>query len=163
MFTTPHGLGCKCVVCTMTSEDYAKWGKYCLEGYGWYTHLVPQDQSDNTPTGFNAHTHYISKFLNHPDFQIVFPLRGELLMAIFHVLADRIKKGETFEPGKTYNLYLDKRERVEVRFAHAVECNRPVLRIILPDPSYETDREKMAEPYRRQWEGVLDAPFYTTN
>lgn len=105
----------------------------CMEQYGWYSHCVPT--GDNTPFGFNYHTHGVEKSFNHPNIQVVFPLNHEIVHSIVSIVIDRIKAGEKFVPNKDYSEIIG--NNLMVRFVEAKECGRSVLRLVFPDAKGE--------------------------
>jgi hypothetical protein len=130
--------------------------KKMIEEQGWFAHLVADDP--NLPTKFNAHTHNMDAF-GHPDFQIVVPLPGKVLMSILHNVADRVKAGEMFGPGIEYDNLV---KGYKVRFIMTTENGTAinwigeneerltedhiVLRMILPSPNGSLYAESMDGP-----------------
>lgn len=109
-----------------------------FEKLGWFAHCVPG--GDNTPCGgFNYHTHGLETSWNHPNIQIVLPLRFETAHHIVADIVERIKGGERFEPNKDYADIVG--GGYMVRFIEAKECGRSVLRLVIPDKNgvYEGD------------------------
>lgn len=157
-----HISDCMCAQCTLGEEGFEEWAIKSIREYGWFAHLITETD-EQSPTGFNAHTHGMPRNLKHDDFQIVIPLPPRLLMQVLHRLASMIKEGVNFEVGKKYRLWPDESEPMHIEFAYAVESDRPVLRVILPDKQYRTAKEEMDEPYRKQWEGTTTAPVFQTN
>jgi len=109
-----------------------------FEKFGWFAHCVPA--GDNTPCGgYNYHTHGMEASYNHPNIQIVLPLRMETAHHIVGDIIDKIKAGERFEPNKEYANIVG--GGYMVRFIEAMECGRKVLRLLIPDKNgkYEGD------------------------
>ena len=105
-----------------------------LKKYGWFAHFVSNDP--DTPYNMNIHTHGLKEGYGHRDIQICMRLPMPTANSILGEVAERIKKGEVFEPGKKYSKII---KNYDVIFVEAEECERPVLRIILPnvDGSFE--------------------------
>lgn len=120
-----------------------------LNKYGYYVHCVAVDPS--SPTNFNAHTHGMQAFDNHPDFQIIIPLSLKSAHSILCTVADRVKSGERFVSGQK----LDKIVRgFEIKLVEAPEDDRKVLRIVLPDPDGKLEPEEINEQYSAQYKDV---------
>lgn len=120
-----------------------------MKKYGWYAHFVPGD--DSSPTNFNAHTHGFVESWNHPDIQIVIYMPEEQLHSILIRMAELVKSGKKFKPGKKYD---DVLETFPVTFAWAQEGGRRLLRMILPDKKKGLARGKIRPPYDIQWKGT---------
>lgn len=120
-----------------------------MKKYGWYAHYVPGDNS--SPTEFNAHTHGFEESWNHPDIQIVVYMPQQTIHGIMTTIANAVKEGTAFQPGRTYDNVL---QGYDVMFAGAQEGGRRVLRVILPDPQNNVARGDISAPYAVQWEGA---------
>lgn len=120
-----------------------------MKKYGWFAHYVPNDE--DSPTGFNAHTHGFEDSWGHPDVQIVVGMPQAQLHGILIVIANLLKKGETFEPGRKYEEIL---QGYPVTFAWAKEGSRRLLRMILPDKDGGVMRDEIQAPYSIQWNGT---------
>lgn len=121
-----------------------------LAEYGWYAHLVFDD--DGSPTGFNCHTHGLAETCGHPDFQIVLPLPTEIAHGVLIALAEGVvKDGRRFAAGTPAVGII---RGFPVGFAEASECGRPVLRVILPDPDGRLARGEIGAEYAIQYEGT---------
>lgn len=118
-----------CDVCSGKIKDVEKWEKEQSEKHGFYAHLVP-DEEDSLY--FNAHTHGFVSSWNHSDFQIVLPIDANIIMTIFHRLAERVKNGDKFEAGTRVEGVI---KNYYVQFETAHESGRDVLRVVLPDPN----------------------------
>lgn len=148
----------KCACCEHGEEHVDKLEKDSINEYGWYAHIVPDDDVRNTPTGMNIHTHHLPESFNHPDLQIVVPVsfnKVNIMMGILHSVVDNyIKKGIKLEPGKEYSEVI---KNYKVTVAKTKECERDVLRIILPGPDgYIQRNEPMVEPYSLQYKGTIE-------
>lgn len=125
-------------------DDMAKKG---MEKFGFYIHVVPKGD-DQSPTGFNAHSHGLSESFKHLDIQIVVPLPKKIALGVFHSVVDLIREGARFKVGKRYsNIILN----YDVMFIPAIECNRKVLRMILPDPQGNLLKEDINDKYALQY------------
>jgi len=133
-----------------TSEEaldaHEAWAADCMTKYGFYAHFVFDDDFDNSPSGVNLHTHGVTKSLGHPDFQITVSLPIEVASGIFHNLYDRVKAGDRFKEGDEAADILG--GGFKVTFINAVECGRPVLRVILPDPKGNLRKSKMQKKWK---------------
>ena len=98
---------------------------------GWYAHII-ESGDPSTPSGFNYHTHGFEKTADHLDFQIVFPL---IIPETCHAIAEELYK-EITQHGKRYEEG-DRAKGIihgfEVTFIKVRECDRDVLRVILPN------------------------------
>lgn len=122
-----------------------------LDKYGWYSHLV--DGDDESPTGFNAHSHGMNETYCHHDFQIVIPLPKEVVSGILFTLAEAVKAGRMFAPGDVASEIIN---GFDVTFAVAIECGREVLRVILPGPDGRLARDEIDASFAPQYIGTID-------
>lgn len=122
-----------------------------LKEYGFFCHLVMDDP--DSPYGANFHTHGLPE-IGHPDIQIVLPLPPQVYGGIIHGVYDFIKAGNKLELERAYDNFL---ENMNVQFVWAVENDRDVLRMILPDKKGETMKELM-NCNMEQWEGTYPKP-----
>ncbi len=77
----------------------------------------------------NAHTHGMEKY-GHPDFQMVLHTNLQDISYILNTLGWRVQNGERFQPGDLVSgIFLD----CDVRLDEFEECDRKVLRVIIPD------------------------------
>ena len=128
MKNKPKKLGCD--MCENKIEDYAIWEAQQLAEWGFYMHIVIDADYENSPSGFNAHTHGMNH-LNHPDFQITISIGQDVISAIFHNLCAKVKKGMKFKNGDILDNVIG--GGFKVRLSTATECGNEVLRVILPD------------------------------
>lgn len=124
-----------------------------IEKYGWYVHFI--DDDPNMPLGVNFHTHGVSETFKHRDFQIVLPLQSGVAHTVFAEVVDRVNKGEIFEHNEATDDVIG--NDFKVKFVNALDGDRRVLRIILPDSSGSLDPEQMVEGYSHQYEGCYNA------
>ena len=116
-----------------------------MNKFGFITHYVPDDPE--SPTKVNAHTHGLPESFGHKDIQIVLPLPPKDTHMIIHGLVREIKEGKKFE---SYIEYSEVIENYKIKFIDAIECGRPVLRLIFPDNEGNLDSKH--ELYRKQYE-----------
>ena len=77
----------------------------------------------------NAHTHGMEKY-GHPDFQMVLHTNPKDMGYILNTLGMRVQNGEKFKAGDMVSgIFLD----CDVRLDEFEECDRKVLRVIIPD------------------------------
>ena len=79
----------------------AEWEDQQMREFGWFGHYIGGHET--LPIGVNFHTHGFDQTFKHPDVQIVVNCGMETCHNIFHGIADRIRAGERFEHGKTYD------------------------------------------------------------
>lgn len=123
-----------------------------LKEYGFYTHYVPDDDEDS-PTQINIHTHGLPDSFDHPDLQIVVPLEPQTASQILHDIVSWIKKGNEVKVNTPYSFFI---KGMDVMFTWAVECDRDVLRLILPDTKGKLLPDEIQDPFSSQWEGTSD-------
>jgi len=128
-----------------------KWEAEQMQKHGWYIHFVAVDP--DSPTGFNAHTHGLQERQDHPDFQIVIPMPERMLHPIMITLADRVKTGERFRAGQMLDDVITGKDggQLLVKLVDAKECDRPVLRVIIPDKHGKVELSEIAEPFDKQY------------
>lgn len=128
----------------MGVDKYREWEFKMYEKYGWFMHFVmPKEDEEldpehHGPLGANYHTHGIYFKYGHPELQIVFPCRPDIASALLWTVVARIDEGEIFEPGKKYEKIV---KDYQVTFVPAVENERQVLRMILPDVAGNLGRD----------------------
>ena len=98
-----------------------------IEEFGYFAEFVVGGDT------VNYHTHGVLENFDHPDFQIVLNIDPKTANWIFHDMVEKIKSGDRFEPGKVYSGILGNGYNIAV--TPAMESNRDVLRVILPDDS----------------------------
>jgi hypothetical protein len=77
----------------------------------------------------NAHTHGMQSY-GHLDFQMVLDLGPREIMRILNTLGLRVQAGERFKAGDLVSgIYED----CDIRLDEYLECDRKVLRVIIPD------------------------------
>jgi len=124
-----HKPKCNCFACENGMEELKKIEADCIKKFGWYAHLVTND--DKCPSGVNGHTHNVKEAYGHKDLQICLPIQPEILNGLLTTVVDEIKKGKKFESGVEYdNIFSG---GFKAKFLDAFECGRPVLRLLIPD------------------------------
>lgn len=141
-----HPKKCVCDYCRDEKAAIAK-AKQALAEYGWYIHYVFDDNA--CPNSTNIHTHGLPDKYNHKDLQICFPVGFELAGGILHAAVNLIAEGVVFQEEVFYEKILN---NYTVKFIAAIECRRPVMRMILPDSN-----GKLAKP------GYAEQLFMLTN
>lgn len=121
------------------------WQETQLVKYGWYAHFV-----DMPDLGIiNCHTHGILELCDHFDLQIIVPLLPQTTLTILHTICNRIKAGEKFKSGDVVS---DIIKNFNITFIDAIEGDRTVLRIILPDKygnlTKDTMKGRFADQYK---------------
>lgn len=104
----------------------------------WIIHLVMNGvrcaecgdvENSFLPFTCNCHTHGMEQY-GHPNFQVVINYPDEEIGYILNSLGLRVQAGEKFKNGDyVEGIYEDCR----VRMKEFIECNRRVLRVIIPD------------------------------
>ena len=125
------------------------WEEEMIEKYQWWFHYVVGDAS-GCP---NAHTHGVADNFGHMDLQITLPIAQSQIQGVFNAVMDRIKSGDRFVDGQIADHILC--EPYKVKFVRAEENGRAVLRIILPDPEGNLDREVMERVYASQYDSLI--------
>jgi hypothetical protein len=123
-----HETQCECYYCKYGHEASKKKEREGIIQYGFYIHAVKDDCK--CPHHINFHTHGLKEVFGHLDLQICFPLQVEIAYPIFHGMVDEIRAGKIFEAGKKYSSIL---VNYNVELIEAIECGRPVLRLLLPN------------------------------
>jgi len=149
-----HDANCKCRLCslmtTMTKDEalqqFLREQEEMMKKYGWFAHYVNDDSE--YVLGINYHTHGLPETYDHPDLQIVFPLEPKLAHSLFWNVINKIKDGEHFKDGDTAEGIV---KGYSVKFMEAVENDRTVLRIILPDKSGNLERKDLTEQLAKQY------------
>lgn len=124
-----------------------RWRIARIKKYGWVGDFV---SDDTMPYGLNIHTHGIAETLNHPDLQIVASIGYATANSVIHHCVGKIKQGMVFVPGNHYDEII---KDLPVTFVKAIEDNREVLRVILPDKDGNLDRE--TNRLAKQYDGTL--------
>lgn len=130
---TNHDTDCEC--CKGGLAAFKEREQQMFEKHGWVAHFVTDDDP-TSPTGFNCHTHGFEQTFDCPDVQIVLPLSPDIAHALLVNIAERLKCGDRFKVGKTYDKIIGSGDRV-------------VLRMILPD------KNTMDAGFALQWDGAL--------
>lgn len=119
-----------------------------MKKYGWIVHFVTE--CDDYPYDVNIHTHGLAENFNHPDLQVVLNLDTQIVHDILCDTVVRIKAGERFEPGRTYERIVD--NGLRVKFIEAEESGQKILRMIFPDENGRSDIEEIDEKFQRQYQ-----------
>ena len=121
-------INCECYICKFGMKAAKEFERKAIEKYGFYIHFVPGDCA--CPNHINIHTHGIAEVFGHMDLQICLPLTEGQALPILHNAVNMIKEGEVFEPGRKYSGIA---ENYNIEFIEAIETNRRVLRMLLPN------------------------------
>lgn len=126
-----HQTDCQCDICNHPDGvdaglvAFREKQKQLIEKYGWVVHCV-----SGTENRVNYHTHGFDETQNHLDFQIVYPIDAQIAHSIFGNLFNEIKAGSVFYADENYSGII---QGYKIRLIRAIEGERPVLRVILPD------------------------------
>jgi hypothetical protein len=143
----PHSQQCTCLPCSFLRIYYLRRNEALLqENEGWTAdYVITSDPS--TPTGFNAHTHIHERY-GHPDFQIALRLPMGLCDHIFRGLVDRVKNGHKFKAGDRIEGVFGEKNEYNVVLIDAIENDRPVLRVIIPDEHGHLDKAELKDAHQ---------------
>lgn len=130
------------------SELHA-WENVMINTHGWYVHLIPSTVNKDI---MDIHTHGIKESFGHDDFQIVAPLPDITAQSIFASFIDRIKAGEKFVNNQIVSKIIG---GYEVKLVNAIESDRIVLRIILPDKYGKLDIVSIESPFHLQYADLI--------
>lgn len=119
---------CECLSCKIGTEAVRKLEAENIEKYGWFAHYVYNDKM--CPSGINIHTHNVWESFKHKDIQVCLNLDPKLLHMVIVNVVEGIKKGVKYVPGKMYAGLVD---GFKLEFIDAIEGNRKVLRLLIPD------------------------------
>jgi hypothetical protein len=108
-----------------------------------------QEDSPESPTGFNGHTVGLRDNFGHPDFQLVARMSPGMAAEILINLAEAVVAGRRFAAG---DLAGGMNANFVVGFAKATEGE--VLRVIVPDKEGRTARGEIDEAFAVQYEGT---------
>jgi len=136
----------ECEACANGMDAVLEKERKSMETMGWYAHYVPD--AHDCPFGKNYHTHGLPESFNHPDLQICLGMRPETAHMIISNAVEEIKKGKKYEHGKRYDdliVATDPNLKYDVLVLEAEECERPVLRLIMPDKAGTFDGELAAQ------------------
>lgn len=163
---------CKCEYCSGKTPEERESARQridqeeeaLLAKYGYFIHSVFDDP--NAPYGWNFHTHGLCD-RGLTDLQLVAPLDPNVAAKYLNFVAGKLLDGQTLVSGDVIT-YLT-REQLDdygakdwfnggdyrLKLVAAVEGERHVLRIILPDVNGNLDEEDMVLFYSHQYDGVL--------
>ena len=151
---------CPCDACDsgLTVEQLRDQEAEMIKKQGWVAHMVSCGD-DQTSTGTNYHTHGFTESYGCPD---ILPIDPKILHGIGHSVVNFIK-GNVGGPGKstptkpTDGMITDGIIKgYKVMFKAATECDRAVLRLILPD-KHGCLTPDASEPYNKQWIGLVES------
>ena len=122
----------------------------------WIIHYVANgavcEVCGETETGFidgfcNAHTHGMERY-RHPDFQMVLDLGPQEIARILNTFGYAVRSGSRFHSGQyVAGIYKD----CAVKLQEYKECDRTVLRVIIPDRQNRFPDDRGCElPYLMQ-------------
>lgn len=107
-------------------------------------HVFGYDPSGNFA---NNHTHGMEQY-GHLDFQLVLNISPLIAQEILNNLGVRVRDGDRFKPGDMVDNIIT---NYAVHLVLKVDSERPVLRVLLPDPNGLFPGDKgCQEPYSLQ-------------
>jgi hypothetical protein len=142
-----------CDCCKRGFEAMARAQREAIDRQGWAAHVVFRDDATD------YHTHGLVESFECPDIQFYIFTDPLALDVIARRIVDRIKAGTTISNG----MLLKGVYKIEtpsglvdfgVRLIEAIESERTVLRVILPDRHGCLDRGAEAG-FAEQWEGTV--------
>lgn len=104
-----------------------------MKNFGFYMHFVID--AIDCPNQSNIHTHGLPKSFNHPDLQLCFPLPEQIAASLIHSAVNLIRSGIRLETDIFYEGIMN--DGYKVQFIKTTECDRPVLRMIVPDKNHK--------------------------
>ena len=139
--------GCECLVCEHGLDKAQQIEAEAITKYGWYAHYVTGDETDIRA---NYHTHGLPETHNHPDLQIVFPINPRIAHSLIWNAVRLIEAGTTLKNGDIIKKIAG--GGFKVAFIDATECDRPVLRMILPDKNGKLAKEEIEGTFQIQYD-----------
>lgn len=122
-----------------------KWETEQIDKHGYCIHYVPKSEQQ-----VDFHTHGVANTFQHPEFQIVLPLRKEVAATIFQDLIVAIKGGASFDREGIYDSIID---NCPVYLAKTVQGGQHIMRLIFPDAGGNFQRESNEKSiYASQWD-----------
>jgi hypothetical protein len=118
----------------MNMKQVYKQHQEILKRNGFVIHVVPGQ----------VHTHGLLENYDHDDIECVVPVSSSIIYTILNDIGQRIKAGEKFVADIEYDKII---KNFNVKFIKS----DPGLRLILPDPEGQLDREKMQPEYAVQY------------
>lgn len=116
-------------------------------------HLCGDNHSHFKPNLCNYHTHGMRELYNHPEFQIVLNIDFNAAGYLLNSLGLLVKEGRRFKAGETVSGI----GLCDLTLFEAVDNGKPVLRVILPDPSYRLPNDENCDyPYNLQYLSTED-------
>jgi len=149
-----HENECECSVCDsgLSHEEamaaMRHWEEEMMAKHGWYCHMVGGGD-EQSPTGYNVHTHGL-ELDGRLNFQIVCPLPGPVANGILASLVERSKEEPLLAGMELKGIV----KGFKIRLVLAKECERQVLRAIMPDKAGRLG-EDAEPPYNVQADGCL--------
>jgi hypothetical protein len=114
-------------------------GKTALEIEGWNIHVIYP--GCGFPNHFCAMTEGFEITFNHPEIQMVIPMRPDWIHAMFMEVAACLKSGHTISTGEN-DFYLDiMPQPYAVRFIEKQYNGKTVLRMLCPDKNNTFEEE----------------------
>lgn len=150
MVAHSHSPEVHCDCCHHGLEATLRHEQEMMQKNGWYAHIVADEPS--LPLGFNYHTHGFPESFQSPDIQIILPLDQRVVHGVARIIAQRLREGRKFKLGEREGDLLG--GGFDVMFVEAVESDRPVWRVILPDGKNQLERDKMHPDFAAQWHGL---------
>ncbi|MDH6674332.1 hypothetical protein M2277_005024 [Paenibacillus sp. LBL] len=116
-----------------------------LKKHGWLMHAVPASQYDGVHA--NYHTHGVFESWSHMDFQITLDMNPIMAHSIIEVAVENVKEGFRYGNNKVYdNILVGMPVMMKVFF----ECDREVMRIVLPNKKGEIPSRTDGDVFSRQ-------------
>ncbi len=152
---------CRCTICEAVENgatleearaQFEQWAQEKMKEYGWYAHFVSDDE--DSPTRFNTHTHGLPETFQHLDLQIVVPMPEKIAHGIFCNIVHRLKEGERYEDGDVLEGILG--NGYKCKLVQAIEDERTVLRVIVPDKRGNLDADTLIAPFNRQYADLVE-------
>ena len=137
-----NGPNCACSHHSM--EEIMQWQTDMIAKHGFYIHYTPGENLSLC----NFHTHGILENLLHPDFQIVVPISPKAAYNIIWTLVDMVKEGHRFNAGDKVDKVI---QNFPITFIVAEECERELLRLILPDKKGNLSKEDIEGAFTLQY------------
>ena len=116
-----------------------------LQRFGF--HIFVEHNSDDSPTGFLARTVGLLQTYGHPEIEIVHEV--DQPHKIIHAAIALIRKGVVFQDNESYKEILA--NNYCARAVRYDRDNTSVIRLILPDPSNNTEAASMSAGLSMQY------------
>jgi len=128
-----------------------QWQEEQVARYGFWIDLVID--GGPAPGLVNIHTHGLKQTFGFPDVQIVINIGQRNAMGILHHIASKYRIAATENIGQPYVpgvVYADI-ATMPTCFVEATECDRPVLRLVVPDKNGSLDKDTMDPLFAKQY------------